>query len=171
MSHKNGRVYEFGPFRLHATRRTLSRDGVPVTLTAKAFDTLLLLVERRGEVLTKGEMMDALWPDAAVEENNLTQQVSLLRKALGERPGSPRYVVTVPGRGYGFVADAREVNGDGPAPEWQPGTHDAVSAVVEGATHRRVPAQARRPPRPFMIRAAARARRRGSGRRPPRSPL
>lgn len=109
MSQNNGRVYEFGPFRLHPTRRALLRDGAAVPLTAKAFDTLLLLVERGGEVLPKGEMMDALWPDTAVEENNLTQHVSMLRKALGERAGAHRYVVTIPGRGYSFVADVREV--------------------------------------------------------------
>src|SRR5688572_18916815 len=112
MSQNNGRVYEFGPFRLHATRRALLRDGRPVPLTSKAFDTLLVLVERSGEVLPKGEMMDALWPDTAVEENNLTQHVSMLRKALGERAGAHRYVVTVPGRGYSFVAEVREVAGD-----------------------------------------------------------
>lgn len=109
MSQNNGRVYEFDSFRLHATRRVLLRDGAAVPLTAKAFDTLLLLVERGGEVVPKGEMMDALWPDTAVEENNLTQHVSMLRKALGERAGAHRYVVTIPGRGYSFVADVREV--------------------------------------------------------------
>ncbi|HEY0170031.1 MAG TPA: winged helix-turn-helix domain-containing protein [Pyrinomonadaceae bacterium] len=109
MSQNNGRVYEFGAFRLHATRRVLTRDGAAVPLTSKAFDTLLLLVERGGEVVPKSEMMDALWPDTAVEENNLTQHVSMLRKALGERAGAHRYVVTIPGRGYSFVADVREV--------------------------------------------------------------
>ncbi len=91
------------------SRRALLRDGAAVPLTAKAFDTLLLLVERGGEVVPKSEMMDALWPDTAVEENNLTQHVSMLRKALGERAGAHRYVITIPGRGYSFVADVREV--------------------------------------------------------------
>jgi DNA-binding winged helix-turn-helix (wHTH) protein/TolB-like protein/Flp pilus assembly protein TadD len=112
MSQNNGRAYEFGAFRLHTTRRVLLRDGRPVPLTAKAFDTLLALVERRGQVVPKGEMMDALWPDTAVEENNLTQHVSMLRKALGERAGAHRFVITIPGRGYSFVADVREVAAD-----------------------------------------------------------
>src|SRR5918998_6085323 len=132
MSQKNGRVYEFGPFRLHATRRVLLREGRPVTLTAKAFDTLLLLVERGGEVLPKAEMMDALWPDTAVEENNLTQHVSMLRKALGERAGAHRYVVTVPGRGYGFVADVREVSESDPAVEMPAAPASEVAGAGEG---------------------------------------
>ncbi|HJQ31092.1 MAG TPA: tetratricopeptide repeat protein [Pyrinomonadaceae bacterium] len=105
-------VYEFGPFRLHALRRVLVREGRTVPLTGKVFDTLLVLVERRGRVLAKDELMAALWPDTTVEENNLTQHVSMLRKALGERAGAHRYVVTVPGRGYTFVEPVREVAAD-----------------------------------------------------------
>lgn len=131
MSQNNGRVYEFGPFRLNATRRVLLREGRPVPLTAKVFDTLLVLVERRGEVLPKGEMMDALWPDTAVEENNLTQHVSMLRKALGERAGAHLYVITIPGRGYSFVADVREVAGDACALEVRKAP-DAHAAAGEG---------------------------------------
>ena len=81
MSEPTELTYEFGPFRLDARRRTLLRDGQAVAVTAKVFDTLLALVERRGQVVPKNELMDALWPDAAVEENNLTQHVSTLRKA------------------------------------------------------------------------------------------
>jgi DNA-binding winged helix-turn-helix (wHTH) protein/Tfp pilus assembly protein PilF len=109
MEQTTDRVYEFGPFSLHPLRRVLLRDGGPVALTAKVFDTLLALVERRGRVVAKDELMAALWPDTAVEENNLTQHVSMLRKALGERAGAHRYVVTVPGRGYSFVEPVREV--------------------------------------------------------------
>ena len=105
-------VYEFGPFRLHALRRVLRREGRTIPLTGKVFDTLLVLVERRGRVLAKDELMAALWPDTTVEENNLTQHVSMLRKALGERAGAHRYVVTVPGRGYTFVEPVREVPAD-----------------------------------------------------------
>jgi DNA-binding winged helix-turn-helix (wHTH) protein/Tfp pilus assembly protein PilF len=112
MQQPTDRVYEFGPFRLHALRRVLLRDGHTVPLTGKVFDTLLVLVERRGRVLAKDELMAALWPDTAVEENNLTQHVSMLRKALGERAGGHRYVVTVPGRGYTFVEPVREVAAD-----------------------------------------------------------
>lgn len=109
MEQTNDRVYEFGPFRLHPLRRVLLRDGCPVALTARVFDTLLVFVERRGRVLAKDELMTALWPDTAVEENNLTQHVSMLRKALGARADGRRYVVTVPGRGYSFVEPVREV--------------------------------------------------------------
>lgn len=109
MEQTSDRVYEFGPFRLYALRRVLLRDGCPVALTARVFDTLLVFVERRGRVLAKDELMAALWPDTAVEENNLTQHVSMLRKALGERADGRRYVVTVPGRGYSFVEPVREV--------------------------------------------------------------
>src|SRR5215207_6715562 len=109
MEQTSDRVYEFGPFRLHPLRRVLLRDGCPVALTARVFDPLLVFVERRGRVVAKEELMAALWPDTAVEENNLTQHVSMLRKALGERAGGRRYVVTVPGRGYSFVEPVREV--------------------------------------------------------------
>ena len=112
MEQPTDRVYEFGPFRLHALRRVLLREGRTVPLTGKVFDTLLVFVERRGRVLAKDELMSALWPDTAVEENNLTQHVSMLRKALGERAGAHRYVVTVPGRGYTFVEPVREYAAD-----------------------------------------------------------
>ncbi|HEV2765650.1 MAG TPA: transcriptional regulator, partial [Pyrinomonadaceae bacterium] len=113
MSDPTERAYQFGPFRLDPRRRTLLRDGRPLAVTAKVFDTLLALVERRGQVVSKNELMDALWPDTAVEENNLTQHVSTLRKILGERAGDHRYVVTLPGRGYSFVAPVTETNGNG----------------------------------------------------------
>ena len=78
-------------------------------LTPKVFDTLLFLIERRGVVVTKDEMLAALWPDAIVEENNLGQAISKLRHALGEVPGDNAYIATVPGRGYRFVAETRVV--------------------------------------------------------------
>ena len=108
MSKPSDRLYEFGPYRLDAVKRVLLREGKPVPVTSKAFDTLLLLIEHSGQVLQKDELMKALWPDTIVEENNLTQQISMLRKALGERAHEHRYVVTVPGRGYSFVAHVRE---------------------------------------------------------------
>lgn len=96
--------YQFDAYRIDTARRLLLRAGEPVVLTAKTYDLLLAFVERRDQVLTKGELMERLWPDTAVEENNLSVQVSALRKALGERAGEHRYIVTVPGRGYQFVA-------------------------------------------------------------------
>ena len=83
----------------------LRRDGTPVPLTPKAFDTLTYLVEHAGNVLDKEDLMRAVWPDLAVEENNLNQNISLLRRALGEGRGDHRYIATVPGRGYQFVED------------------------------------------------------------------
>ena len=98
-------IYEFGDFRLDASRRLLTgRDGRAVPLTPKPFDTLLYLVQHSGTVLDKDELMGAVWPDTVVEENNLSQSISALRRALGEKPGQHHYVVTVPGRGFRFVA-------------------------------------------------------------------
>ena len=77
--------YEFGPFCVDTLKRLLLRDGRPVPLTAKAFDTLLTLVRHSGQDLDKDELMKTVWPDTIVEENNLTQNVSMLRKALGDR--------------------------------------------------------------------------------------
>lgn len=98
------RFYEFGPFRLDVVERQLSRDGQPVALTDKVFELLLLLVQNAGHALTKAELMQRIWPDTVVEENNLTVSMSFLRKALGESPASRRYVETLPRRGYRFIA-------------------------------------------------------------------
>jgi DNA-binding winged helix-turn-helix (wHTH) protein/tetratricopeptide (TPR) repeat protein len=99
-------VYEFGDFSVDAAKRQLrGRGGEPVPLTTKAFETLLYLVGRAGTVLDKDELMGAIWPDAVVEENNLTQAISSIRRALGESRVERRYILTVPGRGYCFVAD------------------------------------------------------------------
>jgi eukaryotic-like serine/threonine-protein kinase len=106
-------LYEFGPFRLDPQKRTLLRHGVPVPLTPKVFDTLLLLVQNGGQTLSRDELMKAVWPDSFVEEGNLTQNISVLRKALG---GADRYIVTVPGRGYQFVERVLEIEGNGQAP-------------------------------------------------------
>jgi DNA-binding winged helix-turn-helix (wHTH) protein/tetratricopeptide (TPR) repeat protein len=105
--------YEFDAFRLDARRRVLLRDGAPVALTAKAVDLLLVLIRERGDVLEKDELLRALWPDTVVEEGNLTVNISALRKALGESPQERRYILTVPGRGYRFVAAVREVDDEG----------------------------------------------------------
>ena len=101
-------LYEFGRFAVDVSNRLLLKNGEPVPLQPKAFDTLLLLVERRGEVLTKDELLRKLWPDSFVEESNLSQNIYVLRKALGQG-GSVELIKTVPKRGYQFVADVREV--------------------------------------------------------------
>ena len=96
-------IYKFGDFRLEAGQRVLLRQGAPVRLTPKVFDTLLHLVRHQGKVIGKDELMHAVWPDTAVEENNLNQNISTLRRVLGENRGENRYIGTVPGQGYHFI--------------------------------------------------------------------
>ena len=99
-------LYEFGEFQLDAAKRLLRRrDGTPVPLTPKVFDTLLYMVEHNDGVLDKERIMEAVWPDSIVEENNLAQAIWKLRQVFEEKPGSHNYIVTVPGRGYRFVAE------------------------------------------------------------------
>jgi len=114
-------VYLFGPFALHATKRLLLRGKQVVPLTSKAFETLLALVENARSILAKDDLLRRVWPDAVVEESNLTQSIFMLRKALGDKVAEHRYIVTVPKRGYSFVADVREVReGDEPTPPKAP---------------------------------------------------
>jgi DNA-binding winged helix-turn-helix (wHTH) protein len=109
-------VYAFEGFELDARRRILSRaDGEPIPLPPKAFDALLYLVEHPGELLDKGRLMDAIWPNVVVEENNLNQAISTLRRLLGELPGEQRFIRTEPGRGYRFVASVARVEAPPPA--------------------------------------------------------
>ena len=98
---------EFGPFRVDVLRRSLEREGQPVALTGKALEVLVVLLERKGEVVDKDALMHHVWPDTAVEENNITVAISALRKALGETPSAPKWIVTIPGRGYTFVGQVR----------------------------------------------------------------
>jgi TolB-like protein len=110
MSESGARIqYEFGDFRLDLQQRLLlsGADGRPIPLSPKVFDTLLYFVERRGELLDKTTLLRAIWPNVVVEENSLNQNISALRRALGENPGEHRFFVTEPGRGYRFVADVR----------------------------------------------------------------
>ncbi len=96
--------YAFGPFRLDVRRRRLFRDDDPVPLTPKAFDTLVVLVQCAGRTVSKDELMQQVWPGTTVEENNLTQAISRLRKVLGDSPEDRSHIVTVPGQGYRFVS-------------------------------------------------------------------
>jgi DNA-binding winged helix-turn-helix (wHTH) protein/tetratricopeptide (TPR) repeat protein len=96
-------LYEFGPFRIDTQKRLLLRDNQPVSLTPKAFDILLLLVQQGDRLVSKDELMKAVWPDSFVEESNLSQNIFTLRKALGDSIEARRYIVTVPGRGYQFA--------------------------------------------------------------------
>jgi TolB-like protein len=118
--------YEFGEFRLDIQLRLLTAgaNARPIPLPPKAFETLLYFVERRGELLDKGALMKAVWPNIVVEENSLNQNISVIRRALGESPGEHRFIVTEPGRGYRFVADVR------------------VNAAAPDATRTEVPALA-----------------------------
>src|SRR5438309_228732 len=101
------RLYEFGPFALNPLKRIVLRNGELLALTPKCFDILLMFVERSGEVLVKEELLESIWPDTIVEEGNLNRNISTIRKVLGESPNEHRYIVTVPGRGYRFVAEVR----------------------------------------------------------------
>ena len=103
----NGRAILFGPFRLLAEQRMLLEGDKPVRLGSRAFDILAALIERAGEVVGKEELMARAWPQTFVEEANLKIQVSALRRALGDGQGGNRFVVTVIGRGYNFVAPVR----------------------------------------------------------------
>src|SRR5947208_11308726 len=100
--------YSFGPFLLDRTARVLLRDDRPVVITAKIFESLVMLVENRGRVVTKSEFLVTLWPDTTVEEANLAQAISTLRKVLDDTPKQHRYIATIPGRGYSFVASVFE---------------------------------------------------------------
>src|SRR2546426_6797388 len=104
MSGQIKRFYQFGTFRIDTANRLLLCNGEPVPLKAKAVETLLLLVQHNGEVVEKDELMKRLWPDSFVEEANLTQNIYMLRKALGEG----RYIETIPRRGYRFAAEVKE---------------------------------------------------------------
>lgn len=101
--------FEFGPFRLDPRKRLLWHKNKIIALKSKVFETLLVLVQNHGRVLEKDELMRLIWPDAVVEENNLNKNISALRKLLGENTDEHRYILTMPGRGYNFVANVREL--------------------------------------------------------------
>ena len=100
-------VYEFGPFRVDAGTRQLLREGRALALAPKAFDLLCYLLAHSQRLLSKEELLKGVWPRGFVEEGNLSHNIFLLRKALGESPEEHRYIVTVPGRGYKFVGQVR----------------------------------------------------------------
>jgi DNA-binding winged helix-turn-helix (wHTH) protein/tetratricopeptide (TPR) repeat protein len=106
---KPKQLYEFGPFRVDPAKELLLRGEATVPLTPKTFQILLVLMRHSKEVVTKDELMKMIWPDTFVEETNLSRNIFLLRKALGESPQDHQYIVTVPGRGYRFAEDVRLV--------------------------------------------------------------
>lgn len=99
-----GDTWTFGPFRLIPARQLLLRDGVPVRIGSRALEILVVLARRGGELIAKQELIAAVWPDTFVDESNLKVNVCLLRHALGDTQKQPKYIATVPGRGYRFVA-------------------------------------------------------------------
>ena len=130
--------YEFGPFRLDPAERLLLRNNQTVPLAPKAFDSLLLLVENSGHLLSKNELMKRLWPETFVEEVNLAQNISAIRRALGDKNGGEQYIETVPKGGYRFIGHVRISQPTAPArgPEETPGPESP--AIRAQATRRRV---------------------------------
>jgi DNA-binding winged helix-turn-helix (wHTH) protein/Tfp pilus assembly protein PilF len=136
MSNKTGQLnqsgtnqsYGFGDFELDGAERVLRRNGEIVSLRLKPFEVLLVLLERRGRVVSKEELIERVWPDSFVDEANLARHVYTLRRALGERPrengGQDHFIQTVPGRGYRFVASVRELDGE----EDERGIHELPAA-------------------------------------------
>ncbi|MBS1809897.1 MAG: PD40 domain-containing protein [Acidobacteria bacterium] len=116
MPNVSNKFYEFSSFQLNAKERFLLRNGERIPLTPKAFDTLLILVERHGHIVEKNDLMKMVWPDAIVEENNLNQNISTIRKALGETSHSGQFIETLPRRGYRFIAEVKEVMVEDPKP-------------------------------------------------------
>ncbi|HEX3558854.1 MAG TPA: tetratricopeptide repeat protein [Pyrinomonadaceae bacterium] len=125
------RFFDFDDFRVDAAQRLLTRGGQPVALKPKTFDLLLVLVENGGRVIEKEELMRALWPGQIVEEGNLTQHVSRLRKALGDDRDVHRYIVTLPGRGYQFIAPVKSSDSD--ENDHAEGAKDGAPPMVEQA--------------------------------------
>lgn len=104
-------IYEFDNFRVDVAKRLLTKgDGVQISLTPKVFDTLLYLVRHGGKVIEKDELMREIWTDSIVEENNLNQNISILRRVFGEKPGEQRFIVTIAGHGYRFIPEVREMS-------------------------------------------------------------
>ena len=129
--------YRFGEFTLDADQRVLLRHGKPLLLAPKIVDALLPLVQNSGRILEKKELMTLLWPDTFVEESNLTYTIGQLRKTLGDDAREPRYIETVPKRGYRFIVDVEEVlsdvNVDGMHVAEQPQNREAQSNVSAGS--------------------------------------
>jgi DNA-binding winged helix-turn-helix (wHTH) protein len=123
-------VFFFGPFCLDEAERVLSRDGEPVVLTPRAFDTLLALVSRGGRLVEKDRLLQEVWQDAFVEEKTLSQNVLTLRKALGRTPSGAHYIETVPKHGYRFAAPVRVLSPEADA-RLPAETHMSAEFLVE----------------------------------------
>jgi adenylate cyclase len=130
LSERTDAVYEFGPFRLEVREHRLVREGRSIPLTGKAFETLRVLVERHGTLVSKRDLMNAVWPETTVEENNLDRNISALRKALGEKTNARQYIETVPRVGYRFIARLSETPGEEGGPQPLPGPGIPAIAVL-----------------------------------------
>jgi len=113
MSMKAGEIFQFGKFQIDARARTLRREAEPVALNYRTFDVLLYLVQNPGRALTRDELLKNVWSDTFVDEHSLAQSISVLRKALEEKPGDNNYIVTLPGRGYQFVSPVQVIAPEG----------------------------------------------------------
>src|SRR5713226_8746445 len=125
--------YEFGPFRLDPAERLLLRNNQTILLAPKVFDTLLLLVENSGHLLSKDELMKRLWPETFVEEVNLAQHISAIRRVLDDKNGGAHYIETVAKGGYRFTAETRKIVREPPkmaAQEPMPAAIPALHAVA-----------------------------------------
>lgn len=143
MSKQVNELYEFGPFRVDPQEHLLLRDGKPVAVTPKAFDTLLVLLQNSGHLLLKDELLKAVWPDSFVEEVNLSQNISALRRALGDTAQESRYIATVPGKGYRFIGEVRAI---------QPAEEPQDTPIVEERPQLQAPIKQSRPMRfPALI--------------------
>src|SRR5271163_4768604 len=109
MSMKAEEIFKFGEFQMDARARTLRRREAIVAINFRAFNVLLYFVQNPGKVLTRDELLKNVWPDAFVDEHSLAQSISVLRRALEEKPGDNSYIVTLPGRGYQFVSEVQAV--------------------------------------------------------------
>ena len=125
------RIYQFGPFTVDRAAYRLTRDGAAVDLTPKLLDLTLHLLDHAGELVTKEALLDALWPDANVTDNALTQAVSELRQVLGDDAAAPLYIKTVARRGYRFVAAVNAVSPDSPAEEPAASAGERSIAVLD----------------------------------------
>ena len=135
MSLQTKPIYDFGPFRLNTAEHLLLRDGEPVRLPPKAFELLLVLVQNQGRLLEKDELLSMVWPDAFVEEANLSYNISLIRKALGRKGSGSSSIETIPKLGYRFLAQVTEVKED-----------DRILATKESLTHHPIPMNTARAP-------------------------
>ena len=108
----NAKIYVFEDFRFDTGEKTLKLRGTIIPITPKVFETLQLFVENAGHLIEKDELMSRLWQDRFVEESNLTFNIKMLRKALGDDASNPKFIETVPRRGYRFIADVKRVEAD-----------------------------------------------------------